>query len=105
MVTIRGNGWRVLAPPSMAMPRVLALLGTRTRQDVGSKRPGCGQWRGGVRKRKHDRVREKKTIKRLIWEGKVLLISKCWKVSQKQRLSNLQSVADELKNPSTQGTR
>lgn len=40
MVTIRGNGWRVLAPPSMAMPRVLALLATLTSVDVGSNRPG-----------------------------------------------------------------
>lgn len=42
MVTIRGSGWRVLAPPSMAMPKVAALFVTRTRVDVGSRSPGCG---------------------------------------------------------------
>lgn len=41
MVTMRGRGWRVLAPPSMAMPRVLALFATLTSVEVGSKRPGC----------------------------------------------------------------
>lgn len=41
MVTILGRGWRVLAPPSMAMPRVAALFFTRTRVDVGSRSPGC----------------------------------------------------------------
>lgn len=50
MVTMRGNGWRVLAPPSMAMPRVLALLATLTSVDVGSNRPGymTGGWDGSV---------------------------------------------------------
>lgn len=41
MVTMRGRGWRVLAPPSIAIPSVLALFGTRTRVDMGSSRPGC----------------------------------------------------------------
>lgn len=40
IVTIRGNGWRVLAPPSMAIPRVLALFATLTSVEVGSNRPG-----------------------------------------------------------------
>lgn len=40
IVTIRGSGCRVLAPPSMAMPRVLALFGTLTRVEVGSNSPG-----------------------------------------------------------------
>lgn len=35
MVTIRGRGWRVLAPPSMAMPRVLAFFTTWTRVGAG----------------------------------------------------------------------
>ncbi|KAJ3582896.1 hypothetical protein NHX12_000127 [Muraenolepis orangiensis] len=43
MVTMRGRGWRVLAPPSMAMPSVAALLGTLTSWDVGSNRPGYGK--------------------------------------------------------------
>lgn len=42
MVTMRGSGCRVLAPPSMAMPKVGALLDTRIRHDVGSRSPGCG---------------------------------------------------------------
>jgi len=41
MVTMRGRGWRVFAPPSIAMPRVLALFATLTREEVGSNRPGC----------------------------------------------------------------
>lgn len=48
MVTMRGNGWRVLAPPSMAMPRVLALLATLTSVDVGSNRPGYNRRNGKV---------------------------------------------------------
>lgn len=40
IVTILGNGWRVLAPPSMAMPKVLALFITLTRVEVGSNSPG-----------------------------------------------------------------
>lgn len=42
MVTMRGSGCRVFAPPSMAMPKVGALLDTRIRHDVGSRSPGCG---------------------------------------------------------------
>ncbi|TNN41915.1 hypothetical protein EYF80_047911 [Liparis tanakae] len=34
------RGWRVLAPPSMAIPRVLALFATLTRVEVGSNSPG-----------------------------------------------------------------
>jgi len=41
MVTMRGSGWRVLAPPSMAMPSVVALFATLTSWEVGSSRPGC----------------------------------------------------------------
>lgn len=33
MVTMRGKGCRVLAPPSIAIPSVLALLTTRMRID------------------------------------------------------------------------
>lgn len=40
IVTILGNGWRVLAPPSMAMPKVLALFITLTSVEVGSSSPG-----------------------------------------------------------------
>ena len=40
MVTIRGRGWRVLAPPSMAIPSVVALFPTLTSWEVGSSRPG-----------------------------------------------------------------
>lgn len=40
IVTIRGSGWRVLAPPSMAIPRVLAVFATLTSVAVGSKSPG-----------------------------------------------------------------
>lgn len=40
IVTILGNGWRVLAPPSMAIPKVLALFITLTRVEVGSNSPG-----------------------------------------------------------------
>lgn len=36
MVTMRGKGWRVLAPPSMAMPSVLAFFTTRTSEAVGA---------------------------------------------------------------------
>lgn len=40
IVTIRGSGCRVLAPPSMAIPRVLALFATLTSVEVGSNSPG-----------------------------------------------------------------
>lgn len=40
IVTILGNGWRVLAPPSMAMPKVLALFITLTSVEVGCSSPG-----------------------------------------------------------------
>lgn len=36
MVTMRGRGWRVLAPPSIAIPRVLAFFTTRTSVAVGA---------------------------------------------------------------------
>lgn len=39
-VTILGKGCRVLAPPSMAMPKVGALFVTRIRWEVGASRPG-----------------------------------------------------------------
>lgn len=42
-MTIRGNGWRVLAPPSIAIPKVLALFFTLTSVDMGSSSPG---WQG-----------------------------------------------------------
>jgi len=45
MVTMRGSGCRVFAPPSMAIPKVGALLDTRIRHDVGSRSPGCGERR------------------------------------------------------------
>lgn len=38
----------MLAPPSMAMPSVAALFLTRTRVDVGSRRPGCRWEKGGL---------------------------------------------------------
>lgn len=31
----------MFAPPSIAIPRVLALFATLTREEVGSNRPGC----------------------------------------------------------------
>lgn len=40
IVTIRGSGWRVLAPPSTAIPSVVALFATLTSVEVGSNRPG-----------------------------------------------------------------
>lgn len=42
-MTIRGSGWRVLAPPSMAIPRVLALFATLTSVEVGSNSPGWSE--------------------------------------------------------------
>lgn len=53
-MTILGRGWRVLAPPSMAMPSVAALFLTRTRVDVGSRRPGCRWEKGGLELLKYD---------------------------------------------------
>lgn len=44
MVTMRGIGWRVLAPPSIAMPRVLAFFTTLTKVAVGSGTGVC--WEG-----------------------------------------------------------
>jgi len=55
MVTMRGNGCRVLAPPSMAIPRVLAFFITRTRVGGASNEtpdPLCKpQQREGERER------------------------------------------------------
>lgn len=51
MVTMRGSGCRVFAPPSMAIPKVGALLDTRMRHDVGSRSPGCGERRQRCRGR------------------------------------------------------
>lgn len=53
MVTMRGSGCRVFAPPSMAIPRVGALLDTRIRHEVGSRSPGCGQTAGLPREARH----------------------------------------------------
>lgn len=53
MVTMRGSGCRVFAPPSMAIPRVGALLDTRIRHEVGSRSPGCGQTAGLPREPGH----------------------------------------------------
>lgn len=53
MVTMRGSGCRVFAPPSMAIPRVGALLDTRIRHEVGSRSPGCGQTAGLLREPGH----------------------------------------------------
>lgn len=36
MVTMRGKGWRVFAPPSIAMPRAFAFFNTLTRIAVGA---------------------------------------------------------------------
>lgn len=33
---MRGKGWRVLAPPSIAMPRVVAFFTTRTMVGTGA---------------------------------------------------------------------
>lgn len=48
MVTMRGSGCRVFAPPSMAIPKVGALLDTRIRHDVGSRSPGCRERRSAA---------------------------------------------------------
>lgn len=56
IVTIRGNGWRVLAPPSMAIPRVLALFATLTSVEVGSSRPGYVTEKVDKHKLKHKNI-------------------------------------------------
>lgn len=52
MVTIRGKGCRVLAPPSIAMPRVLAFFTTCTRVVLrtGTGEPVCWdtKWKGSA---------------------------------------------------------
>lgn len=52
MVTIRGKGCRVLAPPSIAMPRVLAFFTTCTRVALrtGTGEPVCWdtKWKGSA---------------------------------------------------------
>lgn len=36
METMRGKGWRVLPPPSIAMPKVFEFFNTRTSTAVGT---------------------------------------------------------------------
>ena len=62
MVTMRGSGCRVLAPPSMAIPRVLVFFITRTRVEGTSREttdPLCRPQPEGQREKRRERERER----------------------------------------------